>query len=107
MCREFEIDLLPCAHALAALRACKRPFIDFFSHYYKKSSLVEAYAGVIRPVGHMSDWEIPDEIISLVAHPPEWMSQAGRPCKVRKQSKGEFRSRKEKTCSLCKQASHN
>ncbi|KAK3222433.1 hypothetical protein Dsin_009458 [Dipteronia sinensis] len=43
-CQEFEIDLLPCAHALAALRACKRPFIDFCLHYYKKSSLVEAYA---------------------------------------------------------------
>ncbi|KAK3198484.1 hypothetical protein Dsin_021899 [Dipteronia sinensis] len=73
-CREFEIDLLPCAHALAALRACKRPFIDFCSHYYKKLSLVEAYAGVIQPVGHMSDWEIPDEIGSLVVHPPDWMS---------------------------------
>ncbi|KAK3227207.1 hypothetical protein Dsin_007069 [Dipteronia sinensis] len=106
-CREFEIDLLPCAHALAALRACKRPFIDFCLHYYKKSSLVEEYAGVIRPVGHMSDWEIPDEISSLVVHPPEWKSQAGWPCKVRKKSKGEFRSRKGKTCSLCKQAGHN
>ncbi|KAK3222210.1 hypothetical protein Dsin_009235 [Dipteronia sinensis] len=51
-CREFEIDLLPCAHAL---RACKRWFIDFCSHYYKNSSLVKAYAGVIRPVGHMID----------------------------------------------------
>ncbi|KAK3189275.1 hypothetical protein Dsin_028836 [Dipteronia sinensis] len=106
-CREFEIDLLPCAHALATLRACKRPFIDFCSHYYKKSSLVGAYAGVIRPVSHMSDWEIPDEISSLVVHPPEWMSQAGRPCKVRKKLKGEFRSRKGKTCSICKQAGHN
>ncbi|KAK3205602.1 hypothetical protein Dsin_019648 [Dipteronia sinensis] len=41
MCREIEINLSPCAHALAALRACKRPFIDFCSYYYKKSSLVE------------------------------------------------------------------
>ncbi|KAK3211895.1 hypothetical protein Dsin_016601 [Dipteronia sinensis] len=98
--------LLPCAHALATLRACKRLFIDFYSHYYKKSSLVEAYAGVIQPVGHMGDWEIHDEISLLVVHPPEWMSQAGRPCKIRKPSKGEFRSRKAKTCSICKQAGH-
>ncbi|KAK3225122.1 hypothetical protein Dsin_004984 [Dipteronia sinensis] len=69
------------------MRACKRPFIDFCSHYYKKSSLVEAYARVIRPVGHMSDWEIPNEISSLVVHPLERMSQAGRPCKVRKKIK--------------------
>ncbi|KAK3225251.1 hypothetical protein Dsin_005113 [Dipteronia sinensis] len=60
-----------------------------------------------RPIGHMSDWQIPDEISLLVVHPPEWMSQARRPCKIRKPSRGEFRSRKAKTCSLCKQAGHN
>ncbi|KAK2634198.1 hypothetical protein Ddye_028990 [Dipteronia dyeriana] len=87
-CREFQIDLLSCAYALATLRACKTPFIDFCSHYYTKSSLVEAYAGVIRPVGHISDWEIPDKISSVVVHPTEWLSQAGRPYKIRKPSIG-------------------
>ncbi|TXG63319.1 hypothetical protein EZV62_010313 [Acer yangbiense] len=74
---------------------------------FKKLSLVEAYAGVIRPIGHMSEWEIPNEISSLVVHPPPWISQAGQPCKIRKPSTGEFHSGKVKTCSLCKQSGHN
>ncbi|KAK4833882.1 hypothetical protein QYF36_012803 [Acer negundo] len=75
--------------------------------HLKKPSLVKAYAGVIRPVGHMSGWEIPDEISTLIVHPPLWISQAGRPCKIRKPSIEEFHSQKAKTCSLCKQSGYN
>ncbi|KAK2642665.1 hypothetical protein Ddye_024428 [Dipteronia dyeriana] len=106
-CREFQIDMLPCKHALAALYACRKPFIDFCSDHYKKSSLVEAYSGVIRPVGHKSEWGVPEDINSKVVNAPPWVSQAGQPKKSRIPSSGEYRGKKSRTCSWCKQAGHN
>ncbi|KAK2653690.1 hypothetical protein Ddye_013546 [Dipteronia dyeriana] len=73
-CREFQIDILPCKHVLAASRACKKIFIDFCSDHYKKSSLVEAYSGVIRPVRHKSVWRVPQDISSIVVNAPPWLS---------------------------------
>ncbi|KAK2638311.1 hypothetical protein Ddye_026106 [Dipteronia dyeriana] len=80
-CREFQINMLPCKHALDVLHACRKPFIDFCSDHCKKSSLVEAYSGVIRPVGHKSEWGVPEDINSIVVNAPPWVSQAGQPKK--------------------------
>ncbi|KAK2653078.1 hypothetical protein Ddye_012934 [Dipteronia dyeriana] len=106
-CGEFQIDIFPCKHVLAALRACRKPFIGFCSDHYKKSSLVEAYSGVIRPVGHKSEWGVPEDINSIVVNAPPWVSQAGQPKKSRISSSGEYRGKKSRTCSWCKQAGHN
>ncbi|KAK2649031.1 hypothetical protein Ddye_016520 [Dipteronia dyeriana] len=94
-------------HALAALRACRKPFIDFYSDHYKKSIMVEAYSGVIRPVGHKSEWGVPEDISSIVVNAPPWVSQVGRPKKSRIPSSGEYRGKKSITCSWCKQLGHN
>ncbi|KAK2648308.1 hypothetical protein Ddye_015797 [Dipteronia dyeriana] len=107
ICREFQIDMLQCKHALAALRACKKPFIDFCSDHYKKSSLVDTYSRVIRPVRHKSKWGVPQDISLIVVNAPLWVSQAGRPKKSRIPSSGEYRGKKSRTCSWCKQAGHN
>ncbi|KAK2653129.1 hypothetical protein Ddye_012985 [Dipteronia dyeriana] len=54
-CSKFEVDKLPCQHALAATRYAKKPLPDYGGGCYKTISWVEAYAGSIFPVGHPND----------------------------------------------------
>ncbi|KAK3198312.1 hypothetical protein Dsin_021727 [Dipteronia sinensis] len=44
-CREFQNDLLPYSHALAAIRFCKKKFVDFSSDFYKTSTWLKNYSG--------------------------------------------------------------
>ncbi|KAK0572686.1 hypothetical protein LWI29_035455 [Acer saccharum] len=105
-CREFQNDLLPCCHALAAIRFCKKKFGDFCSDFYKTSTWLESYSGVIFPVGHPSEWNTPEEVRSEVVLPPEWRPQAGRPRKKRVPSAGEH-GPTTRYCTICKKSGHN
>ncbi|EOY13958.1 Uncharacterized protein TCM_032883 [Theobroma cacao] len=54
-CSQFQIDLLPCTHAMVAISLgskCKHVAIEFCSNYYKTRSWVEGYAIPVHPVGH-------------------------------------------------------
>ncbi|KAK3212694.1 hypothetical protein Dsin_017400 [Dipteronia sinensis] len=88
-CTIFQVDKLPCRHALAAIRYAKKPFPDFCGDCYKTTSWIEAYSGNIFPVGHPSEWNIPQDVRSKVVHPPPFRAQAGRPKKKRFKSVGE------------------
>ncbi|KAK2648780.1 hypothetical protein Ddye_016269 [Dipteronia dyeriana] len=88
-CAKFEVDKLPCRHALAAIRYAKKPLPGYYGDCYKTTSWVEAYAGTIFPVGHPSDWNIPEDVRSKVVLPPPFHAQAGRPRKKRFKSVGE------------------
>ncbi|KAK2654912.1 hypothetical protein Ddye_007964 [Dipteronia dyeriana] len=69
-CSKFEVDKLPCHHALAAVRYAKKPFLDYCGDCYKTTSWVEAYVGGIFPVEHPSEWNIPEDVQSKVVLPP-------------------------------------
>ncbi|KAK0594034.1 hypothetical protein LWI29_024690 [Acer saccharum] len=72
-CMKFQVDKLPCRHALAAIRFAKKPFGDFCGDCYKTTSWVEAYSGNIFPVGHPSEWTIPEGVRSMVVYPPPFV----------------------------------
>ncbi|KAK3229652.1 hypothetical protein Dsin_001533 [Dipteronia sinensis] len=80
-CTKFQVDKLPCRHALAAIRYAKKVFTYFCGNCYKTTSWLEAYSGNIFPVGHPSDWNIPQDVRSKVVHPPPFRAQDGRPKK--------------------------
>ncbi|XP_017978259.1 PREDICTED: uncharacterized protein LOC108662416 [Theobroma cacao] len=67
---EFQSDILPCTHAMAAISKCKRAAIEFYSNYYKTRSWAKGYAATIRPIGHPSEWDILDDIQQIVVLPP-------------------------------------
>ncbi|KAK1562274.1 hypothetical protein Q3G72_009240 [Acer saccharum] len=56
-------------------------------HFYKGSMLdfdklvlgllVNCILQSFRPVGHQSEWDVPEEISSIVVEAPPWLSQAG------------------------------
>ncbi|TXG74131.1 hypothetical protein EZV62_002710 [Acer yangbiense] len=71
-CKKFQNDLLPCSHALAAIRFCKKKFVDFCSDFYKTNTWLEIYFGLIFPVRHPSEWNAPAEVRSEVVLPSEW-----------------------------------
>ncbi|KAK3189652.1 hypothetical protein Dsin_029213 [Dipteronia sinensis] len=85
----------------------KKPFQDFCGDCYKTTSWLEAYSGNIFPVGHPSDWNIPQDVRSKVVHPPPFCAQAGRPKKMRFKSAGEHENRKIRNCTICKKSGHN
>ncbi|KAK0588246.1 hypothetical protein LWI29_036634 [Acer saccharum] len=80
-CMKFQVDKLPCRHALAAIRFAKKPFGDFCGDCYKTTSWVEAYSGNIFPVSHPSEWTIPEGVRSMVVYLPPFRAQVGRPKK--------------------------
>ncbi|KAK2633801.1 hypothetical protein Ddye_028593 [Dipteronia dyeriana] len=94
-CATFEVDTLPCRHVLAAIWDC-----------YKTTSWIEAYAGTIFPIGHPSDWNIPEDVGSRVVFPPPFRVQAGRPRKKRFKSVGEHGNGKTRNCTICKNSGH-
>ncbi|KAK0574116.1 hypothetical protein LWI29_018397 [Acer saccharum] len=106
-CMKFQVDKLPCRHALAAIRFAKKPFGDFCGDCYKTTSWVEAYSGNIFPVGHPSEWTIPEGVRSMVVYPPPFHVQAGRPKKKRYKSAGEHRNGKTRHCTICGKSGHN
>ena len=49
-------------HAITACLTVRVDYINLFSNYYSKESLVMAYAQPVEPVGDMTNWDIPAEI---------------------------------------------
>ncbi|KAK3210830.1 hypothetical protein Dsin_015536 [Dipteronia sinensis] len=105
-CTKFQVDKLPCRHALAAVRYEKKHFPDFCGDCYKTTSWLEAYSGNIFPVGHHSEWNIPQDVQSKVVHPPPLRAQVGRPKKKRFKSAGEHGNGKTRNCTICKKSGH-
>ncbi|KAK0588532.1 hypothetical protein LWI29_002170 [Acer saccharum] len=104
-CREFDVDQLPCAHALACIRLRGFSFPDYCSPYYSSTFLVTAYSGEIHPVGQPSEWLVPSDIASKIVHPPIGRRPPGRPRKNRNPSFGEEVT--QRRCTTCHRVGHN
>ncbi|KAK2648635.1 hypothetical protein Ddye_016124 [Dipteronia dyeriana] len=106
-CAKFEVDKLPCRHALAAIRYAKKLLPDYCGDCYKTTSWVEAYVGTIFPVGHPSDWNIHEDVRSKVILLPPFCAEAERPRKKRFKSIGEHGNGKTRNCTIYKKSGHN
>ncbi|KAL5582777.1 hypothetical protein UlMin_015219 [Ulmus minor] len=53
-CKEFDIDKLPCVHAVAAVHHAQVSVYSLVSPYYTKEYYVLAYSETIYPVGSQS-----------------------------------------------------
>ncbi|KAK2662344.1 hypothetical protein Ddye_000918 [Dipteronia dyeriana] len=104
-CREFDMDGLLCEHALACIRVRRFSYIDYCSPYYSSAFLAAAYSGEIHPVGHPSEWLVPEDIASIVVLPPVGRRLPGRPKKKRIPSFGEGVS--QSRCTTCHHNGHN
>ncbi|XP_073017802.1 uncharacterized protein [Primulina eburnea] len=81
-CRVFQIDKIPCAHAIAAIYGAKLDLYDFCSPYYSSQMWALAYADTIYSVPIANEWNIPDHFKYNVL-PPDVKGKRGRAQKER------------------------
>ncbi|KAL5559202.1 hypothetical protein UlMin_035413 [Ulmus minor] len=68
-CKEFDIDKLPCVHAIAAAHHAQVSVYSLVSPYYTKEYYVLAYGETIYPVRSQSQWDVPNEVATRVVLP--------------------------------------
>ncbi|XP_019264093.1 PREDICTED: uncharacterized protein LOC109241770 [Nicotiana attenuata] len=102
-CGQFQLDELPCAHALAALRHRNETYENYCSPYYTKESLLRTYEIPVNPLPDESKWNVPQHISDEVVNPPTGEKrQPGRPQKERYKTYDELKSKKYKvSCGNC------
>ncbi|KAL5539101.1 hypothetical protein UlMin_045399 [Ulmus minor] len=69
--RQFQLEQLPCAHAMIAIRNSKRDVYDFCSEYYNSSTWKPTYTGVVYSLPHQGDWVIPNEVRDVKVLPSD------------------------------------
>ncbi|KAL5578638.1 hypothetical protein UlMin_011080 [Ulmus minor] len=70
-CKEFDIDKLPCVHAIAAAHHAQVSVYSLVSPYYTKEYYVLAYGETIYPVESQSQWDVPNEVVARIVLPRE------------------------------------
>jgi len=111
-CRVFDLDKIPCPHAMAALRSqygahFGNQIYEYSSSYYSVEKYIIAYCEEINPVPPEDSWIVPLEILEREIPPPYVdPSKPGRRRTKRRRGVGEsFPTRKNK-CSICKNIGH-
>ncbi|KAH0679461.1 hypothetical protein KY284_020546 [Solanum tuberosum] len=112
ICKVFDIDKIPCPHAMAALR-CQygddygRRIYEYSSSYYNVEVYLIAYVEEIKPVPSEETWEVPIEILERkISSPFVEPGKVGRRSSKRHKGIEESFSTKKNKCSLCKRIGH-
>ncbi|CAL8174677.1 unnamed protein product [Prunus armeniaca] len=98
-CRKFDLEQLPCKHAIAVCRHLKLNPYSFASSYYTRATWAAAYAESIYPVPPQGTWVIPENVQNVNLLPPISKVMPGRRKTQRIPSKGE--DSRERKCSRC------
>lgn len=106
-CNRFQLDLLPCAHALAYIKKYNLSAYEFCSEYYTQKKMLAAYSGTIYPIPSRDTWLLPEDVAQDQILPPEVKRKPGRPRKRRVRSYFEDIDKETVRCSVCKQSNHN
>ncbi|XP_049345459.1 uncharacterized protein LOC125809976 [Solanum verrucosum] len=107
-CRQFQMDVMLCKHALAIVRKYYMSEYEYCSVYYKKDNLLNTYEVPVYPISDESIWKIPPNVAVNIVLPPKGKIKPGRPQKIRYKNGGESRTKKSRiTCGVCGQQGHN
>ncbi|XP_019093349.1 PREDICTED: uncharacterized protein LOC109129530 [Camelina sativa] len=109
-CRRFDLEKLPCAHAIAAGEYRNISRISMSHPYYRKNYVYTSYANAIMP--REFDKSVPGHVIMKVCSAPIPKQQPGRPKNSRIKSALEIAMEKKKprklyTCGNCNKVGHN
>nr|XP_009804015.1 PREDICTED: uncharacterized protein LOC104249314 [Nicotiana sylvestris] len=104
-CSEFQLDEIPCEHAIAAIETIYQKKSAFYSAYYSRDIWLKTYEGQVNSVGDSTTWVTPHTTKSEITKPPDAKVMLGRRQKNRHVSCTEFK--KEPRCSCCKRYGHN
>nr|XP_009803441.1 PREDICTED: uncharacterized protein LOC104248815 [Nicotiana sylvestris] len=77
-CSEFQLDEIPCEHAIAAIDSIYQKKSSFCSAYYSRDFWLKTYEGQVNSVGDSTTWVIPDTIKSEIIKPLDAKVMLGR-----------------------------
>ncbi|XP_050941555.1 uncharacterized protein LOC127149731 [Cucumis melo] len=103
--RMWDTLEIPCVHACAVFTMKHLSIKSYVSLVYLNSTLSSIYRGVINPLGDHRQWQIPDDIMSIVILPPNVKRVVGRPKKIKIPSRMEFKRCVK--CGRCRHVGHN
>ena len=104
-CRQFQVDQLPCPHAMSVCNRRQMSPYTYCSRYYTKEELYATYEAVIHPIGSREGWDVPEDVRNRVINPPKTKRRPGRPKVTRILSQGEVPETIR--CSRCHTYGHN
>ncbi|KAG5631756.1 hypothetical protein H5410_003473 [Solanum commersonii] len=107
-CGRFQLDEIPCAHAIAVLKEKNvKDMHPYCSDYYKPDALAKTYEIPMVPMPDKEDWSAPDDVVAETVYPPRYRRLAGRPRKRRKKNADEKITVNTNCCGQCGQEGHN
>ncbi|XP_057785642.1 uncharacterized protein LOC131003177 [Salvia miltiorrhiza] len=68
--REFDLDMIPCRHACAAIRHANLNVYDFVGRYFKQHALLQTYAARVEPVPQPDTCDVPTSVSGYIIRPP-------------------------------------
>ncbi|XP_019261541.1 PREDICTED: uncharacterized protein LOC109239429 [Nicotiana attenuata] len=95
-CGQFQLNELPCPHALAASRHSNESYENHCSPYYMRESLLQTYEIPVDPLPDESKWNVPQHIAEEVVMSPTGKRQSERPQKQRYKLYDEVNAKKYK-----------
>ncbi|XP_060206278.1 uncharacterized protein LOC132633916 [Lycium barbarum] len=107
-CGRFQLDEIPCGHALAAIMYRHQHGEDYCSAYYSNKNFKDKYAIPVEPLPCESTWEIPFDVLEQIVLLPDSKRPPGRPSLKRMKPFYEVKFKRAKmTCSKCGIEGHN
>ncbi|XP_009780086.1 uncharacterized protein [Nicotiana sylvestris] len=106
-CKRFQVDEIPCPHAMAVLDYTHMKAPKYCSAYYTKEYFKKTYEVPVNPLSDETTWYLPTEVLDNVVLPPIVKGKPGRPTKSRRKGLYEYLYTKTVTCGLCGKQGHN
>ncbi|WOH07864.1 hypothetical protein DCAR_0727298 [Daucus carota subsp. sativus] len=107
-CNRFQLDQLPCGHAIVVLQKANHDPYDYCSPYFTKEAMIHAYEETVFHVGHEDTWEVSENFKSMKVYPPQGRVRVGRQkkrCKVSWEINA--KQHEQVKCGSCNQYGHN
>ncbi|XP_022888669.1 uncharacterized protein LOC111404142 [Olea europaea var. sylvestris] len=104
-CNYFQVDKIPCAHALAVIAKIKEDSYSYCSVFYTTNMYIQTYSASIFPLGDHNEWNVPDEVRARIILAPNPKRKSGQPKEKRIPSKGE--KTQSAKCGRCGNYGHN
>ncbi|XP_062085684.1 uncharacterized protein LOC133791784 [Humulus lupulus] len=104
-CNKFDLDELPCEHAMAVIRKMNLQYKKYCSYYFTKQAMLNTYNASIHPLGDQKIWRVPPNVEEIEVLPPKGNRKSGRPRKKRFVSarEGSYQLK----CGRCGELGHN
>lgn len=105
-CREWQINGLPCLHAVAAIEHVGKNVYDYCYRYFTTEAFKVTYSESINPIPPL-DRCMKRESSPVLVHPPCVTRPVGRPKERKYALKSNQAVKRTLQCSKCKKLGHN